>query len=126
MVALLLTSAAHAQEPGNPQSPVAVGIATRSVAFTFDDLPATRLRTLPDAQLMTARLLALLRAHQIPAIGFVNEGKLYAAPGEEEARAALLEAWLDAGLELGNHTYSHLRLYDVSLAVAAWVRNAAR
>ncbi|HEX9892795.1 MAG TPA: polysaccharide deacetylase family protein, partial [Gemmatimonadales bacterium] len=38
-----------------------------------------------------------------------------AAPGESAALIALLGAWLDAGLDLGNHTYSHLRLFDVPL-----------
>ncbi|HSD31897.1 MAG TPA: polysaccharide deacetylase family protein [Gemmatimonadales bacterium] len=88
----------------------------RAVAYTFDDLPASRFTSLDDARSITARLLAHIRALGLPAIGFVNEGKLHSQPGEEDARAALLDAWLDAGLDLGNHTYSHLRLYDATLA----------
>jgi peptidoglycan/xylan/chitin deacetylase (PgdA/CDA1 family) len=88
----------------------------RAVAYTFDDLPATRFTSLDDARSITTRLLAHIRGLRLPAIGFVNEGKLSARPGEEGARAALLDAWLDAGLDLGNHTYSHLRLYDATLA----------
>jgi peptidoglycan/xylan/chitin deacetylase (PgdA/CDA1 family) len=45
---------------------------------------------------------------RIPAVGFVNEAKLEGATGEEvAARVGLLRKWLAAGLELGNHTYSH-------------------
>lgn len=79
----------------------------RAVAVTFDDLPlggaqfgGERLRA------MTAKLLAACREHGIPAVGFVNEGKLY-RPGEVDAQIAVLRMWADAGLELGNHTYSH-------------------
>jgi len=90
--------------------------AARAVAYTFDDLPATRFTSLADAQTITTRLLGHIRARGLPAIGFVNEGKLFTPPGEEEARTALLAAWLDAGLDLGNHTYSHLRLYGATLA----------
>jgi peptidoglycan/xylan/chitin deacetylase (PgdA/CDA1 family) len=52
------------------------------------------------------RFLASLRAHHVPAIGFLNEWKLQVS-GERDARAALLQAWLDAGLDLGNHTFTH-------------------
>jgi peptidoglycan/xylan/chitin deacetylase (PgdA/CDA1 family) len=40
----------------------------------------------------------------------VNEEKLFVAatrPDDLEGRTGLLRMWLDAGLELGNHTYSH-------------------
>jgi peptidoglycan/xylan/chitin deacetylase (PgdA/CDA1 family) len=40
----------------------------------------------------------------------VNEGKLFVegeGPGGVEGRTALLRMWVDAGLELGNHSYSH-------------------
>jgi peptidoglycan/xylan/chitin deacetylase (PgdA/CDA1 family) len=82
----------------------------RCVAVTIDDLPANMFRgDLSDWQEMTAMLLAGLVRHEVPAIGFVNEGKLYidGAPDPDPAYVALLQAWLDAGLELGNHTFSH-------------------
>ena len=72
------------------------GAAPRAVAVTIDDLPASRAGSLEDVRGITRRLLAHLRAAAIPAVGFVNEVKLE-VPGEESARAALLEAWLDAG-----------------------------
>lgn len=59
-------------------------------------------------------LLAALVAEGVPAIGFVNEDKLLVA-GEIEARVAILDSWLDAGMELGNHGFGHLRFADVGL-----------
>jgi peptidoglycan/xylan/chitin deacetylase (PgdA/CDA1 family) len=45
----------------------------------------------------------------------VNEGKLHQrGPNEVEARAAILKLWVDAGFELGNHTYSHLDMFTAS------------
>lgn len=82
--------------------------AQRSVAVTFDDLPATRFSSAADAREITHRLFRHIQDHRMPAIGFVNERKLEASP----ELPALLEAWLDQGLALGNHTYSHLRLPD--------------
>lgn len=87
----------------------------RFVAFTFDDLPVTRFASVADAEAITARLLTHICTLEIPAVGFVNEGKLHAVPGASASLIALLDAWLDAGLELGNHTYSQLRLFDVPL-----------
>src|SRR5262249_30545149 len=56
-----------------------------------------------------------LRKHRVPAIGFVIERKLQVR-GERDARAQVLESWLDAGMELANHTYAHKAFSDVTLA----------
>jgi len=93
----------------------------RTVAVTFDDLPATSAgavatdtATLED---LTRRLLTAIRQHNVPAIGFVNESGLRAGPTADdmERRIGLLRMWLDAGLELGNHTYSHRDLNTIPL-----------
>ena len=42
------------------------------------------------------------------------EAKLQVS-GERDARAGLLEEWIDAGMELGNHTYSHVHFDHTSL-----------
>ena len=89
--------------------------AQRTVAFTFDDLPATRFASVADARSITTKLLTHIRTLRIPAIGFVNEGKLHTAPEASGPLISLLDAWLDAGLDLGNHTYSHARLFDTPL-----------
>jgi peptidoglycan/xylan/chitin deacetylase (PgdA/CDA1 family) len=86
----------------------AVGQATRTVAFTYDDLPANILRgDVSTMREVTDGLLAGLRRHRIPAIGFVNESKLFDGGTLDEARVALLREWLDEGHELGNHSFSH-------------------
>jgi len=82
--------------------------AKRAVAITFDDLPATH-GGLTEYEYVTENLLAKLKAAKVPAIGFVNERKLF-ADGEIDRRTALLKRWLDAGHELGNHTYSHIQI----------------
>jgi len=87
----------------------------RAVAFTFDDLPATRAVSLADTREITTGILGHLERLGIPAIGFVNEVKLEVS-GEKDARRALLDAWLAAGHDLGNHTYGHVRFFDTPLA----------
>jgi peptidoglycan/xylan/chitin deacetylase (PgdA/CDA1 family) len=82
--------------------------AAREVAITFDDLPSTHgdLQTMID---VTRRLLQTIKESGVPAIGFVNEAKLY-APGQIDERTSLLRMWLDAGLDLGNHSFSHISI----------------
>ncbi len=60
---------------------------------------------------MTSKILSGIHKYQIPVVGFVNESLLY-VPRETDARIAVLEAWSDAGVELGNHTFSHLGFKD--------------
>src|SRR6516225_4831853 len=88
----------------------------KEVAVTFDDLPLNG----PDMGVeqlknMTAQLVAVIRRNQIPVVAFVNESKLE-RPGEVEQRTAVLRMWLDAGAELGNHTYSHPDLQHTALS----------
>jgi len=80
----------------------------RRMAVTFDDLPYVIPGgdTLAAEQAGTNAILAVLKSHRVPVVAFVNEIKLQ-VPGEVEARTALLKQWVDAGMILGNHTYSH-------------------
>lgn len=88
--------------------------AERYVALTLDDLPSQRLSTLATDQSLTAQLIEHIRAHDAPAVGFVNESKTFERGESEVAdRTALLAQWLDAGIELGNHTYSHVDINSV-------------
>lgn len=76
------------------------------VALTFDDLPA--LTILPDQAYvddLNANLLAKLKRHHFPATGFVNESKISDLTPDHQIEN--LKRWLDAGMSLGNHTYSH-------------------
>jgi peptidoglycan/xylan/chitin deacetylase (PgdA/CDA1 family) len=85
----------------------------RQIAITFDDLPATH-GDLQKMSFITNQLLGKITANHIPTIGFVNERKVDIR-SEAAARTALLKMWLDRGLELGNHTYSHIAIDNVSL-----------
>ena len=95
--------------------------ARKTIALTFDDLPVSTIGQDPSAAAqtrakeITTKILATLKKHNAPATGFVNEEKLN-TPGARDSRASLLEDWLNAGMELGNHGYSHLEFSSVSLA----------
>jgi peptidoglycan/xylan/chitin deacetylase (PgdA/CDA1 family) len=108
VLGLLLTGAgalAQAQKP--PQ---------REICITIDDLPAADAGHMTGTEItaMTAKLLGTLRDQKIPAVGFVNERKLYKLD-EVDERIKALGMWLDYGFELGNHTFSHASLNKVGL-----------
>jgi peptidoglycan/xylan/chitin deacetylase (PgdA/CDA1 family) len=95
-----------------------------TVALTFDDLPVFGPYTSAavEGRPITTRLLAGLKRHHLRAIGFVNEVQLAAA--DRGARIALLRQWLDAGMDLGNHSYSHMSL--TSTPVEAYIADVAK
>ena len=77
------------------------------MAITLDDLPGiSQQPSAASLDVINARLLATLRIERVPAVGFVNERGID-IEGERGARTAILGRWLDARMELGNHTYSH-------------------
>jgi peptidoglycan/xylan/chitin deacetylase (PgdA/CDA1 family) len=105
---------AHARIPGVP------GVTVKEVAVTFDDLPAVSVVKGDPAALaaFTDRLVESFVSHAVPVTGFVNEGKLtLAGEGllELSSRIGLLEKWLAAGAELGNHTFSHRSLNELPI-----------
>jgi peptidoglycan-N-acetylglucosamine deacetylase len=89
----------------------------RAIAITIDDLPAGAAQFMTAAEItsMTTKLLATLKENKVPAVGFVNERKLYFRWNEVNERIAALNMWLDAGFELGNHTYAHTSLNRAGL-----------
>jgi peptidoglycan/xylan/chitin deacetylase (PgdA/CDA1 family) len=90
--------------------------AGREVAITIDDLPRGGdggPRTLAAIRTMTERLLKPFHDEKIPVIGFVN-GSQEVNLGPEGLRQ-ILDLWLDAGAELGNHSYSHFNINNVPL-----------
>lgn len=90
----------------------------RQIAITIDDLPAgSNSMSATAISEMTSKLLGTLRDQKVPAVGFVNERKLYKL-GEVDERIKALRMWLDYGFELGNHTFSHMSLNQAGLK--AW------
>jgi peptidoglycan-N-acetylglucosamine deacetylase len=89
----------------------------RTVALTFDDLPAAgtknpnddRSVSTADIRDMNEAIISVLNRHHAPAIGFVNERGVSEGPDSSERRQ-ILQLWVAAGLDLGNHTYSHMDL----------------
>lgn len=103
LVALLLaTATAFAQD--------------RQIAITIDDLPRGGdggARDLAAVQTMTGKLLRPFREQHIPVTGFVNAARF---DGDAQALRRILDLWLDAGADLGNHSYSHPDLNSVPFA----------
>jgi peptidoglycan/xylan/chitin deacetylase (PgdA/CDA1 family) len=120
--ALLLLAVALA----SPQAVASSLPRSRQIALTFDDLPGVVLPEEGTTRLaeIIEKLVSAIAAERAPTIGFVNEGKLGPEGAPEPKRVALLERWLAAGLELGNHTFSHIDLHHNALG--AFEQDAAR
>jgi peptidoglycan/xylan/chitin deacetylase (PgdA/CDA1 family) len=82
------------------------------VAITIDDLPlvASKMNTPGNQQRSTERFGRIVQAlsdNKVPAIGFVIGGAI------EKGQWAFLEEFRNAGLMIGNHTYSHHGLNQI-------------
>ncbi|MFG6485570.1 polysaccharide deacetylase family protein [Roseateles sp. BYS78W] len=88
----------------------------KRIAITIDDVPAASATAItPDETTrLNQALLAALKRHGAKAVGFVNEDRLL-VPGHVDEGIAILDAWLTAGMELGNHNFGHLGLWQSSL-----------
>jgi peptidoglycan/xylan/chitin deacetylase (PgdA/CDA1 family) len=77
------------------------------VAVTFDDIPGYQGDNCDVAayRALNEKLVAAIKRNAIPALGLVNEGHLCEA--ERHHNREIYEVWYEAGLELGNHTFSH-------------------
>jgi peptidoglycan/xylan/chitin deacetylase (PgdA/CDA1 family) len=84
----------------------------RSVALTFDDLPAAGTEDPAEALSLNMSILDALERHHAPAIGFVIGRK--AQEMADGRGSQLLEQWIKRGYELGNHTFSHADFNTVS------------
>ena len=89
----------------------------RRMAVTVDDLPQnSRVRDAAHRVDVNARLVRTIVDDHIPAVGFVNASKCYADGQLLPHQRAILQTWVDAGLALGNHTWSHPDYTRVDLA----------
>ncbi|WP_234571065.1 polysaccharide deacetylase family protein [Rhodohalobacter sp. 614A] len=88
---------------------------TKKMAITVDDLPVVTygIDDPEFAKDLTQNLINTFDEYEIPAIGYVNEVKLYNDGELNSNQVHLLEMWLRNGYELGNHTYSHPNFHQV-------------
>jgi peptidoglycan/xylan/chitin deacetylase (PgdA/CDA1 family) len=107
---LFLVGNYFAQESG-------VASVRKRIAVTFDDLPHNRARstTNEEMKMRVEKLIAKIKFEKIPAAAFVNEDKLEVNGQRDSVRVKILKLWLDAGVELGNHTYSHKSANKISV-----------
>lgn len=96
---VLFSSFCHAQE--------------REIAITIDDLPlvASRMDTPGNQKRSIDRFTQIVQAfekYKVPVVGFVIAGAI------EKGQWAFLEQFRQAGFMLGNHTYSHYNLNQMS------------
>ncbi len=92
----------------------------KQVCFSIDDLPVVNygINTPEFHNQITDKLLTGLKKHEIQAIGFVNEGKMYDTKGKVISfQKANLEKWLKYGMDLGNHTLLHKDFNNVDFDV---------
>lgn len=102
------------------------------MALTFDDLPKSQGSSDPEGLRRTSdSIVRTLKAHHAPAVAFVNEQQLYDGFHLVPERVEALRTWVNAGVILGNHTYSHpdinnlpLRQYenDIIKGEKTWTR----
>lgn len=86
-----------------------LGQAPKQMAITIDDLPyiTDREDTLQHIYI-NENIVRQLVDYKVPAIGFVNEYKLFINGRLSDPEVKNLDLWASNGLELGNHTFSHL------------------
>jgi len=90
---------------------------SKKIAITFDDLPLVRSNFYSSSKLkdIFSKLIEKIVSEKVLSIGFVNEEKLYINGREDNRRVSLLVNWLDAGLEIGNHTFAHLGINELPM-----------
>jgi peptidoglycan/xylan/chitin deacetylase (PgdA/CDA1 family) len=118
LVACLLAASCDVPrtEPGDPPADPAPPAATiPAMAVTIDDLPwIGALRPGESRAEALQRMIDALVSRDVPAMAFPNCGRVGAG-------APTLRQWLEAGLELGNHTAAHLDLNRAPLQ--QWLRD---
>ena len=100
-LAAMVASAGSAQAARHPQ-----------IALTFDDLPLHG--PIPEGdtpQSVADGVIAAIANAHVPAYGFVNAHWV----ADQPATLEVLKSWRAAGLPLGNHTWSHRHLSEMSI-----------
>ncbi len=88
----------------------------RKICISVDDLPLVRYGIKGKAHEwdITNGILDAFKKYDVPAIGYVNAGKLFPEGQLDSSRITYVEQWLKEGFEIGNHTYSHKNYHRVS------------
>jgi len=86
------------------------------MAVTFDDLPFQHNNdfTAKEQLELNKKIIEHTIKYNIPAVGFVNEGKLFIENSIDQTKLDIITLWLDSELELGNHTFSHPNINNIS------------
>ena len=85
------------------------------IAITFDDLPCSNCNSSEIVNEVIDKLILSLNKYHVNAIGFVNEKKLLKDGRWDEGKTNLLRHWLENGLDLGNHTFSHILINNATV-----------
>ncbi len=93
---------------------------SRTVAITVDDAPYAGgpyphdeyIRNSGRAKSDNAKLLHAFQAHQVPVTAFVVQGNVELLGPDG---TAILKNWIKHGFDLGNHTYSHPDINNLSI-----------
>ncbi len=85
---------------------------TKEIALTIDDLPlvASQMNNPGNQQRSTERFMRMVQTlidTEVPAVGFVIAGAI------EKGQWEFIERFRNAGLMIGNHTYSHRNLNQI-------------
>lgn len=82
---------------------------SHKISVTVDDLPLQGISSFQNGEEIKIfnRLTDAIVKEKTPAVGFVNEDKLMNKGAYVPERIAMLEKWLNGGLELGNHNFAH-------------------
>lgn len=91
----------------------------KQVCFSIDDMPVVSygISDSVSQKDIFNRILLTVKKNNVPAMGFVNEGKLYSNEVLIPYQVDLLKSWVEGGLELGNHTFSHRDYNNVPFRV---------
>lgn len=81
----------------------------KEICITVDDLPfITKVfKDNKTGQYITDKLLSTFKKYNITALGSVNSGKLIVKDELDTVKYDILKKWLDSGMMLANHTYTH-------------------
>jgi len=92
---------------------LATKVMAANVALVIENLPSTDSMTLTNANDTNDQIIEVLDKYKIPAMGFVNEERIY-TDSNIQNRTDILKKWLSHGYELGNQSYSNKSYHMIS------------